>query len=271
MFERAGMLHLNAKLDAVRGAPVKAAIEAIVTAEFRNEQDRSPVGAASGGEADAAPAADGSDSAAIGAGFEGDSGAPRRTVAQRQADALIALAEHMLGCDSGGPIDGVTVVVRMTLEDLQKGTGYATIDGVDQPVSIGAARRMASSAGVIPCVLSGESEILDWGRRRRLFSGAQKLALGERDGGCAMCGLPPGMTKVHHIRWWARDAGPTDLSNGILLCETCHHRIHDNGWDIRIDGPGVDARVWFIPPSHVDRSRTPRLGGARRYAFAAAR
>ncbi|WP_342670847.1 HNH endonuclease, partial [Microbacterium sp. K24] len=42
-----------------------------------------------------------------------------------------------------------------------------------------------------------------------------------------MCGLPPGMTKAHHIKWWTRDRGPTDLSNGVLLCETCHHRIHD--------------------------------------------
>ncbi len=119
-------------------------------------------------------------------------------------------------------------------------------------------------------MLGGDSEILDWGRQRRLFTRAQRLALTERDGGCAMCGVPPGHAKVHHIRWWARDRGPTDLANGVLLCESCHHRIHDNGWNIRIDGTGVGARVWFIPPAHVDPHHTPRLGGRRRYDYLAA-
>ncbi|GAA2935908.1 hypothetical protein GCM10010458_19690 [Microbacterium luteolum] len=129
--------------------------------------------------------------------------------------------------------------------------------------------RAALAAGVIPWVMGGRSEILDWGREKRLFTRAQRLALVERDGGCAMCGLPPGMTKAHHIRWWTRDNGPTDLSNGVLLCETCHHRIHDNGWEVRIDGTGVAARVWFIPPAHVDPARTPRTGGRHRFDIAA--
>ena len=249
MFERAGMVHLNAKLDPESAAPVKAAIEAIVTTEFRNEGRGAAAGAA--GVADPA-----------------DPDAPRRTVAQRQADALVLLASHLLGCSTDTPVAGATVIVRMTLADLESGTGSAVIDGIDQPVSVATARRMAASGAVIPCVLGGDSEILDWGRRKRLFTGAQKLAIAERDGGCAMCGLPPGMAKVHHLRWWARDAGPTDLSNGVLLCETCHHRVHDNGWEIRIEGLGIDAEVWFIPPPHVDPARTPRLGGRRRFAFA---
>jgi 5-methylcytosine-specific restriction protein A len=117
--------------------------------------------------------------------------------------------------------------------------------------------------------MGSDSEILDWGRERRLFTRAQRLALVERDGGCAMCGLSPEMTRAHHIRWWQRDAGPTDLSNGVLLCETCHHRIHDNDWEIRIDGTGVTARVWFVPPRYVDPARTPRLGGRARFDIAA--
>ncbi|WP_082297726.1 HNH endonuclease [Microbacterium sp. GCS4] len=84
-----------------------------------------------------------------------------------------------------------------------------------------------------------------------------------------MCGLPPQMTKAHHLRWWHRDTGPTDLDNGVLLCESCHHRIHDNGWEIRIEGRGVAARVWLIPPASVDPARTPRLGGRARYDIAA--
>ncbi len=187
-----------------------------------------------------------------------------------QADALVRLCEHALGCSQTDlPLHGATVVVRIDHTDLVDGTGYATIDGITTPVSVPTARRMAAGGRIISCVLGGDSQILDWGRTKRLFTPTQRLALTERDGGCAMCGAPPGHTKVHHIRWWARDAGPTDLNNGVLLCESCHHRIHDNGWTIHIDGTGIRAKVWFIPPPHVDPARTPRLGGRARYDYAA--
>lgn len=263
MFEREGMVHLNAVLDAETAAPVVTAIRGFVTAAFAARKD--------------APDADAPD-------------ADRRTVPMIQADALAVFCAHVLGCEQRVPVAGATVIVRVGLDDLEAGTGSATVDGVDQPVSVGAARRMAAGGGVIPCVLGGGSEILDWGRERRLFTRAQRLALVERDGGCAMCGSPPEMTRAHHIRWWKRDHGPTDLSNGVLLCETCHHRIHDNGWEIRIEpagssgsaggggGSGGDVgggrggtggRVWFVPPCHVDPAQTPRLGGRARFDIAA--
>ncbi|MFD8770563.1 DUF222 domain-containing protein [Microbacterium oxydans] len=256
LFERDGMVHLNAVLDVETAAPVVTAIRGYVTAAFAARKD---------------------------APDEGAPDADRRTVPMIQADALAVFCAHVLGCEQRVPVAGATVIVRMNLDDLEAGTGSATLDGVDHPVSVGAARRMAAGGGVIPCVLGGDSEILEWGREKRLFTRAQRLALVERDGGCAMCGLPPEMTKAHHIRWWKRDHGPTDLSNGVLLCETCHHRIHDNGWEIRIDdagsmsrsgggsrrGTGSGARVWFIPPLYVDPAQTPRLGGRARLDVAA--
>lgn len=243
MFERDGSLHLTLQTDIASGAPVKAAIQAYVTAIF---QARANVLDPEAPDAD------------------------RRTVAMMQADALAEFCAHVVGCDNGGlPISGATVVVRVGLEELTTGNGVATVDGLDQPISISACRRMAASGGIIPVVLGGEGEILDWGRKKRLFTRAQRLALVERDGGCVMCGLAPQLTKAHHLRWWQRDSGPTDMNNGVLLCESCHHRIHDNGWEIRIDGRGFAARVWLIPPSNVDRQRRPRLGGKARYDIAA--
>ncbi|WP_243075674.1 HNH endonuclease signature motif containing protein [Microbacterium sp. SS28] len=247
---RDGSLDLSGRFDPAGGAPIKAALEALVAADLRAQRNAVPSG--SGSEVV-------------------DPDAPRRSVRQMQADALTRLAEHALGCDRRDlPLAGATIVVRIALDDLVNGTGHATIDGISTPVSVATARRMAAGGSIIPCVLGGDSEILDWGRARRLFSDAQRLALAERDGGCAMCGAPPSHTKAHHLRWWARDAGPTDLANGVLLCESCHHRIHDNGWEIRIDGPGTRAKVWFIPPAHVDPARTPRLGGRARFDYAPA-
>lgn len=268
-FERDGMLHVNLVTDVEAGAPIRTAIDGYVTAQFQARKDAET--------AAAAVRADGVD-----AGAEDDV-EDRRTVAMMRADALTLFCGHALGCEAKGvPVAGATVIVRIDLDDLEAGAGHGSIDGTDQPLSVTAIRRMAASGSVIPCVLDAAGEILDFGRERRLFTKAQKLALVERDGGCAMCGLPPHMTKVHHIDWWKRDTGPTDLNNGTLLCESCHHRIHDNGWDIRIDNPpgnstarrgatgvNVRARVWFIPPAYIDAARTPRLGGRARYDIAA--
>jgi 5-methylcytosine-specific restriction protein A len=244
MFERDGFLLLDGKIEVAHGAPLKAAIEAFVSFLFRNSRT---------------DVTEGDDEPPAGAG----------TVQRLQAEALIHLAEHALGCDDDQPLNGATVVVRMDLDTLRDGTGIAQIDGIDTPASAAAARHVAASANVIPAVLNGDSEILDWGRMKRLFTPAQKLFLVERDGGCAMCNLPPGMTKAHHLNWWVRDHGNTNVDEGVLLCESCHHRIHDNGWEIRIDGRGTKARVWFIPPGTVDPTRTPRLGGRARFEYVA--
>jgi hypothetical protein len=237
--ERGGMIALSARLDPETAAPVKAAVEGLVTGMIRRSR-----------HAD-------------------DDSADERSVKQMQADALADLCRHGLGCKAAPTKPSTTVVVRMNLDDLVEGTGYGTIDGIVQPVSAATVRRMAGDGEVIPCVLGGRSEILDLGRRKRIFTRAQRLALGERDGGCAFCGAPPGQAVAHHIRWWQRDAGPTDLDNGILLCTACHHRIHDDGWEIRIEGVGVDAVPWFIPPPWLDATRTPRRGGRSRYDIAA--
>ena len=235
MFERDGMLHVNAVLDPARGAVVKTAIEGFVSAEFAAKRE---------GRDPAAPDAD------------------RRTVVQVQADALVHLAEHALTCQRNKTLNGATVVVRVNASDLEAGAGHGLIDGLDQPVSIDTVRRMAGGGGVTRWVCGEGGEVLNWGRDRRLFTRAQRQALVERDGGCAFCGLPPGMTKAHHIDWWARDHGTTDLANGVLLCETCHHLIHDNGWGIRVDGIGIRAKVWFLPPPGT--GGPPRLGGRAR-------
>ncbi|WP_454129301.1 DUF222 domain-containing protein [Microbacterium aurum] len=237
--DRSGMIHLTAKLDPARGAPVLTLLEAMVTAELGRERDAATRG----------------------------NGLPPRPIPVMLAEALITVCEHYTGCDrTDQPLPGATVIVRCTLDDLRTGTGTATIDGIDQPICIGTARRMAASGGIIPWVMGTDSEILDWGREKRLFTTAQKRAITERDGGCIGCGAPPGRSKVHHVTWWTH-GGTTDLTNGALLCDSCHHRIHDQGWDIHIDGPGINAHVWLLPPPTIDPTRTPRPAAQRRFTY----
>ncbi len=249
---RQGMVVIDGRLDVETAAPVKAAIDAMVGDALRRRRDG---GVATRNQhhigAEVAPTA-----------LEDD-----RTVGQIRADALADLAKHAMGCDAEDlPLPKTTVVVRIGLEELQSGVGTGEIDGFDEPVSAGAVRRMAADAEVIPLVLGAESEVLDLGRTKRLFSRPQRIALVERDGGCAWCHAPPSWCEAHHIRWWDRDRGPTDLSNGVMLCSSCHHRIHRDRWDIEVR----DGTVWFTPPRAVDPTRTPVIGGRARFQYAQA-
>jgi hypothetical protein len=183
-----------------------------------------------------------------------------RTIEQIRADALVDSFKHVLSCDDAFPaLAHTTVVVRLGLDNLIEGLGEARIDGAEQPISAATARTLAADAEIIPIVLGGNSEVLDLGRSRRLFTRAQKLALIERDGGCAAenCDRPPTYTEVHHLKWWKKHKGKTDLLNGVLLCSAHHHLIHRDGWDIRV----LDNIPWFIPPTSIDIARTPRRGG----------
>jgi hypothetical protein len=290
--EASGAVALTGRFDPETAAPILAVIDNLVSGMLRRRNDTTTTATTGTGAGAAGTDEDAGNNAAAAAnagvarsnadtdattGAEGahetflTEDAPTlpavddRTVTQMRADALSETCRHLLGCDAVPTGVSTAVVVRMNLDDLQAGTGYGSIDGLAQPVPAGTVRRMAADAQIIPLVLGGSSEILDWGRGKRLFTPAQKLALVERDGGCAFCGAPPSITVAHHIRWWCRDAGPTDLDNGILLCTSCHHRIHDDGWEIRIDGPGTKANVWFTPPPWLDTTRTPRLGGRARY------
>lgn len=237
--ERDGLVHLTGVFDIETAAPIRTAVDAMVTRIMQGNE-----------HAD-------------------DATRDHRSPAQMRADALSDVCAHAIGCTRVPTAATTTVVVRMTLEQLESGLGAAQVDGTDAPLPAGAVRRLAADLQIVPAVLGGDSEILDWGRTTRLFTPAQKLALVERDGGCAFCSAPPPWTHAHHINWWKRDHGTTDLSNGVLLCTGCHHRIHNDGWDIHVDGTGTTAHVWFIPPPWIDPTRTPRPGGAARYALTA--
>ncbi|NYI40384.1 HNH endonuclease [Demequina lutea] len=229
-----GMLLIHARLDPPSAAPVVAWLDAQVKDAFRRRRDGDPLDA------------------------------DTRTVGQIRADALVGLARHGMACDE--PTSGVstTMVVRIGLDELLTGTGLGESDNLTAPLSAGAIRVIAADAEIIPAVLGANSEVLDIGRQRRLFTRAQRLALVERDGGCAMCHAPPSYCEAHHIRWW-RHLGGTDLDNGVLLCTACHHRVHRDGWHIE----STRGQVWITPPPSVDPTGKRRLGGRARMQLAA--
>ncbi|MFC7495134.1 MULTISPECIES: HNH endonuclease signature motif containing protein [unclassified Nocardioides] len=158
---------------------------------------------------------------------------PRR-LGQAFCQLLEALDPTRLPIHGG---DATTLIVTIDLEDLRKelatadllGTGH--VPGADQPSRITAAqaRRLACTAQLIPAVLGADSEVLDLGRTRRLFSPAQRKALLLRDVTCREegCDIPGTWCEAHHRLPWTH-GGTTDLDNAQLLCNRHHHTAHDH-------------------------------------------
>ncbi|MGH3361035.1 MAG: DUF222 domain-containing protein [Nocardioides sp.] len=123
-----------------------------------------------------------------------------------------------------------TVVVTLDLDTLREQLKAAGLDTGDL-VSAAEARRLACQAGIVPAVLGGQSQPLDLGRSKRLFTEAQRIALGLRHTTCAAdgCERPYAWCELHHHDPW-RSGSRTDLDNALPLCGFHHRRIHDTGY-----------------------------------------
>jgi Domain of unknown function (DUF222) len=132
------------------------------------------------------------------------------------------------------------------------GTGNFAFTG---PVATGTLRKIACDADIIPALLGTNGAILDLGRRARLFTAAQRLALIARDQGCTFpnCTIPAPWCEAHHITYWSY-GGPTNLDNGALLCAHHHHLIHKEQWTISTR----HGTPWYTPPCHIDPHQKPQ-------------
>jgi hypothetical protein len=110
-----------------------------------------------------------------------------------------------------------------------------TIDGVPLPVDV--VRKMLVDAKIYPIVLGGDGEILDFGRSRRYFTTAQKMAAAVRDMSCqfADCDRPVRYADYHHCTPYS-EGGPTDIANEIPACPQCHDKLTNHGYRIERRG-----------------------------------
>jgi hypothetical protein len=172
---------------------------------------------------------------------------------------------------SGAPV--ITIITTAPVFATGVGTGdgvgigVGRIEGQTDPVGLSTIERHACNGAVIDMVFDSQGQPLDVGREQRLFTARQRRALAIRDGGCRApgCDRPPSWTEAHHVKHWARDHGPTDLANGMLLCKHHHLLFHNNGWEIQVD---AEHRYWLIPPSTIDPAQTPRPMPTKSLAFA---
>jgi Domain of unknown function (DUF222) len=242
-----GMLRIVAELDPERAGFWRAALRA----KTNPRRDGGETGAATGGSR----------------GADGTTPTPM----EAKLDGLTAILRGSLCADDGrtGGVD-TTVLVRIDLADLLSGLGSASIDGIQEPISAAAARRLAAEADLIPQVFDGKSVLLDQGESKRVFTKAQRYAILGMFLGCAFpkCDIPSSMTEIHHVGPWAtrsKHGKGTDLLNGLPLCGF-HNRLMEQGWEVVFDEA---HEPWFIPPATIDPTRTPIRGGTLAHEHAA--
>ena len=186
-----------------------------------------------------------------------------RTREQRHYDVVTGLLRagvRSTGAEPGGMRSTAEVTAVITLDDLRSGRGVGFVDEIAEPVSATTIQELVCANGYAPILLGDHGEVLMLGRTRRSFSAAQMKALRVRDGGCVNCGAPPGWCDGHHIDEWVRDDGPTDIDNGVLLCQNCHRLVHKASFVLNMIGgrPHILAPPWVDP-----EQKWRRLGGAR--------
>ena len=151
-----------------------------------------------------------------------------RTPRQRRHDALEDLARDYLDHGDTPQVGGEKPHI-MILTDLQALAGIAgglheTLNGGDI-LDVETLRMLACDSSVSRIVLGPDSEILDIGRKTRVWTTAQRRAIAARDRHCQAqgCERPPRWCDIHHLDHWA-DGGTTDIDKGKLFCRF-HHTV----------------------------------------------
>ena len=148
------------------------------------------------------------------------------TPQQRRADALASL---ITGEGPHNRPDTTLLVIADYDTIARELTNLRYDDGL--PIPADKIAELASRAKILPSIFNTDGDPLWLGRTARDASTGQRAVLAARDGGCANCAAPAEATEPHHIEWFSR-GGPTDIDNLALLCERCHHLIHDDGWQL---------------------------------------
>jgi len=183
-----GMVHLHAQFDPITGAAVVASLEERVDSLWRADGGR-----------DGSPA-------------------EHRSHGQRRADALAELLT-----DSGRDAASHPKYMVHLIHELADGTTELA-DGTPVPDDV--LCTLGPAAAVVGHVFSGEGRPLWLGRRTRLASTDQWLALIAAHRGCVDCGATASRCEAHHnLTEWSH-GGPTDIDNLDLRCHRCHGVVH---------------------------------------------
>ncbi|PPF37618.1 hypothetical protein C5E05_07855 [Pseudoclavibacter sp. AY1H1] len=208
-----------------------------------------------------------------------------RSIEQQRIDALTmivrAYAESPDAPRTGGEAPTVIIVTTTAGQD-----GTATrpedlphLERTGEPVPPSVAAQVVCDGFIRIAITDTNGEILDLGRKQRLFTTAQRRAVATRDRQCRApgCSAPVRWCEVHHALPWS-EGGPTDAKDGILLCSFHHHEVHrerltltrsSNGrWHVvpalgRHVPPRASRRRGYPPPAANSRAANSRAANSR--------
>ncbi|MGH1565330.1 DUF222 domain-containing protein [Mumia sp. DW29H23] len=104
-----------------------------------------------------------------------------------------------------------------------------------------------------------QAAVLNVGRSERLATLPQRKAiLARQEGRCANPGCSNVSLEIHHLDWWARDLGSTDLDTLVGLCARCHHLVHAGRLHARSAGDGTTLFTLAGGTPLPDERRTAR-------------
>jgi hypothetical protein len=152
-----------------------------------------------------------------------------RTPRQRRHDALEDLARAWLDHGDtpiiGGEKPHISVIADIPALRGLAGGLHETLNG--DILDVHAVRMLACDCSVSRIVMGPSSEVLDIGRKTRVWTAAQRRAIIARDRHCKAdgCEARPGWCDIHHLEHWA-DGGPTGVENGTLFCRFHHTLEH---------------------------------------------
>ncbi|WP_133541693.1 HNH endonuclease signature motif containing protein [Microbacterium sp. BK668] len=190
------------------------------------------------------------DDSASGGGEPVPAEADHRTRVQKQHDALATVLTVAAASGSLPQLGGAapTLVLSVRAADLRSGSGFAHIDGSDEPVSLASAHHVACSGAVQKVALDDGGRIVALGSLERVFTHHQRRAIGLRDGHCVIpgCQVRAAWCEIHHVEEHAH-GGPTHTDNGVLLCWFHHRTLDSSGWRIRMNHgvPEVRGPYWW--------------------------
>jgi len=186
---------------------------------------------------------------------EGDTSIEVPSQATLMALALEEACRRAAGRPAGTTAAPRTEAVVVIEADETGRARVSTADGTCVPDS--AADALLWNADVRALLVDADGCPLWLGRKVRLASRDQRLAMDIRDGGCIFpgCDSGPKRTKAHHTHGWA-EGGTTDVARMASLCGRHHGVVHRRGWSMVTDEDR--PQQWVVTTADGRSLRTER-------------
>ncbi len=170
-----------------------------------------------------------------------------------RALALVALIDG-----TGTKPGQVDMTILIDATTLITGKHPETVIDFDLPIDlpIDTIQRMACDAEITPIIIGADGVHLHLGNTTRLANRDQRRVLRAMYRGCAIpgCSTTWDHVVIHHVKYFTRDRGPTDIENLLPLCSKHHHYAHEGGWQLTMS---ADRTLTITHPNGTTQCHDP--------------